>query len=361
MASKKQSPSLAVLQKAYKLMCTAKAMTDIYEKNKDITSKYVHATSRGHEAVQIAMGIQLRPEDWVSPYYRDDALLLGIGMTPYELMLQLMAKKDDPFSVVRSYYSHPSLRRDDMPKILHQSSATGMQAIPTTGVAMGVQYLEKQRLADNSKSPIIVCSMGDGSITEGEVSEAFHMAALKQFPILYLIQDNGWDISASGTEIRSNDIIDYVKGFGGIEIVEIEGDKFIQSYSSIQMVINTMREERRPFVVHAEVPLLNHHTSGVRMEWYRDDLPEHEKKDPLPILKSQLKKNGITLSQIKKIKLQAVNNVEIDYKKSLRASDPLPEELLENVFHPTKITEEKGEREPKNGSPAIMVDCAMLA
>ena len=203
--------------------------------------------------------------------------------------------------------------------------------------------------------------MGDGSITEGEVSEAFHMAALKQFPILYLIQDNGWDISASGTEIRSNDIIDYIKGFGGIEIVEIEGDKFIQSYSSIQMVINTMREERRPFVVHAEVPLLNHHTSGVRMEWYRDDLPEHEKKDPLPILKSQLKKNGITLSQIKKIKLQAVNNVEIDYKKSLRASDPLPEELLENVFHPTKITEEKGEREPKNGSPAIMVDCAMLA
>ena len=97
------------------------------------------------------------------------------------------------------------------------------------------------------------------------------------------------------------------------------------------------------------------------MEWYRDDLPEHEKKDPLPILKSQLKKNGITLSQIKKIKLQAVNNVEIDYKKSLRASDPLPEELLENVFHPTKITEEKGEREPKTGSPTIMVDCAMLA
>ena len=144
MASKKQRPSLAVLQKAYKLMCTAKAMTDIYEKNKDITSKYVHATSRGHEAVQIAMGIQLRPEDWVSPYYRDDALLLGIGMTPYELMLQLMAKKDDPFSGGRSYYSHPSLRRDDMPKILHQSSATGMQAIPTTGVAMGVQYLEKQ-------------------------------------------------------------------------------------------------------------------------------------------------------------------------------------------------------------------------
>ena len=98
-------------------MCTAKSMTDIYEKNKEITSKYVHATSRGHEAVQIAMGIQLKPEDWVSPYYRDDALLLGIGVKPYELMLQLMAKKDDPFSGGRSYYSHPSLRRNDLPNI----------------------------------------------------------------------------------------------------------------------------------------------------------------------------------------------------------------------------------------------------
>ena len=135
-----------VLYKAYELMYTAKAMTDIYEENKDITAKYVHATSRGHEAIQIAVGMQLESHDWVAPYYRDDALLLSIGMTPYELILQLQAKKDDPFSGGRSYYSHPSLRRDDMPKIPHQSSATGMQAIPTTGIAMGIQYLEKEHL-----------------------------------------------------------------------------------------------------------------------------------------------------------------------------------------------------------------------
>ena len=118
-----------------------------------------------------------------------------------------------------------------------------MQAIPTTGVAMGIQYLEKQKLADDSINPVVVCSMGDGSITEGEVSEAFHMAALKQFPILYLIQDNGWDISASGTEIRSNDIIEYVKGYGGIEIAQIDGNDFIQSYNIIHMVINTIRAD----------------------------------------------------------------------------------------------------------------------
>ena len=360
MAAIKTTLSKQVLKTAYEFMCIAKAMTDIYEKNKDITSKYVHATSRGHEAIQIALGMQLEPQDWVSPYYRDDAMLLSMGMTPYELMLQLLAKKDDPFSGGRSYYSHPSLRREDMPQIPHQSSATGMQAIPTTGVAMGIQYLEKQKLMNN-KNAIVVCSMGDGSITEGEVSEALHMAALKQFPILYLIQDNGWDISASETEIRSNEIIEYAKGYGGIEISAIEGNDFIQSYKTIQHLIKIIRKERRPFLVHADVPLLNHHTSGVRMEWYRDDLEEHSKRDPLHILKNQLEKNKIDFSQINKIELQAVKKVKIDFKKALKARDPDPNELFENIFHPTEITEEKGNREPKNGSPTIMVDCAMLA
>lgn len=174
------------LIKAYRLMKTAETMAKIYEENRAVTSKYVHATSRGHEAIQIATGLQLTKDDWVAPYYRDDSLLLAIGMTPYELMLQLMAKKDDPFSGGRTYYSHPSLNRPDMPKIPHQSSATGMQAIPTTGVAMGIAYREKTGIPlDWDRPPVVVCSLGDASVTEGEVSEAFHMAALKQLPIIF--------------------------------------------------------------------------------------------------------------------------------------------------------------------------------
>src|SRR5215213_1756654 len=141
---KNEAIDTTVLLKAWELMCTAKSMTEIYEEHFKFTSKYVHATSRGHEAIQLALGLQLKAQDFVAPYYRDDSILLGIGMRPYELMLQLMAKRDDPFSGGRSYYCHPSLRRDDMPKIIHQSSATGMQAIPTTGIAMGIQYLERQ-------------------------------------------------------------------------------------------------------------------------------------------------------------------------------------------------------------------------
>ena len=159
---------------AFKLMATAKALTELYEENKEVTAKYVHATSRGHEAIQLACGLQLKPQDFVFPYYRDDSILLGIGMTPFQLMLQVLAKRNDPFSGGRTYYSHPSLNDEDKPKIPHQSSATGMQAIPATGVAMGIQHKEKIGLAEdyNGENPVVVCSLGDASCTEGEVSEA---------------------------------------------------------------------------------------------------------------------------------------------------------------------------------------------
>ena len=134
----KEKVSKDILQKGFTLMATAKAMTDLYEANFKKVSKYVHATSRGHEAIQLALGLQLLPQDFVFPYYRDDAMLLGLGMRPYDLMLQLLAKKDDPFSGGRAYYCHPSLREADKPKIPHNSSATGMQAIPSTGVALGL-------------------------------------------------------------------------------------------------------------------------------------------------------------------------------------------------------------------------------
>jgi 2-oxoisovalerate dehydrogenase E1 component len=257
-----------ILEKGFSKLCTAKAMTELYEANFKQVSKYVHATSRGHEAVQIALGMQLLPQDYAFPYYRDDAMLLSFGLEPYDLMLQLLAKKDDPFSAGRSYYSHPSLKDDDKPKIPHQSSATGMQAIPATGVAMGMQYKELQDLNDTSiENPITVCSLGDASVTEGEIAEAFQMAVLKQMPILYLVQDNGWDISANEAETRAQNAAEYAAGFHGLEAISIDGANFTESYEALEKVIETIRTERRPFLVHAKVPLLNHHTSGVRMEW----------------------------------------------------------------------------------------------
>ena len=130
------------LEKAFRLMVTAKIMAETYEENFRLVSKYVHAVSRGHEAVQVALGMQLLPQDIMGPYYRDDAMMLAIGSTPYDLMLQLMAKRDDPFSGGRQYYNHISLKDADKPTIPHLSAATGMQAIPMTGAALGIAYKE---------------------------------------------------------------------------------------------------------------------------------------------------------------------------------------------------------------------------
>jgi 2-oxoisovalerate dehydrogenase E1 component len=356
-------PSEEVLLKAWGLMCTAKAMAELYEKNSSVTAKYVHATSRGHEAIQLAASMQLFPQDYVFPYYRDDSMLLGIGLTPYDCMLQLLAKRDDPFSGGRTYYSHPSLKDDDKPKIPHQSSATGMQAIPATGTAMGMQYKELKGWHSEygNNLPVTVCSLGDASITEGEVAEAFQMAVLKKLPILYLIQDNEWDISAHAEEIRAMDATWYARGFKGLEVRTIDGSDFLESYAVLKEVLDTMRKERRPFLIHAKVPLLNHHTSGVRKEWYRHDLEAQQQRDPIVLYRKNLLELGLAESVLTEIETEATQWVEKEYQRALQAEDPRPEDLMTHIFEPTPITEEKGEREPHGKQPTVMVDSALFA
>ena len=289
-------------------------------------------------------------------------------LEPYELMLQVLAKRDDPFSGGRTYYSHPSLKDPDKPKIPHQSSATGMQAIPATGVAMGMQYLEKQGLSNplveersTTEAPITVCSLGDASVTEGEIAEAFQMAALKQMPILYLVQDNGWDISANEEETRAQNAAEYAAGFHGLEALTIDGTDFEESYQTLQGVIEKIRKERRPFLVHAKVPLLNHHTSGVRMEWYRDDLDEARSRDPYPKLQALLQQHGFSQQELDSIEKSAISKVKSQYQMALEAADPEPEDLFTHDFAPTPITEEIGERAPEEAEKVVMVDCALYA
>ena len=369
-----------ILLKAYRSMMTAKAMADIYEENRPIC-KYVHSTSKGHEAIQLALGFQLESCDWVSPYYRDESLMLGMGWRPYEMMLQLLAKGEDPFTGGREYYNHPNSRRENYPKIIHQSSATGMQAIPTTGIAQGIQYLEKmsdisyqmsenteneksfKSKISNQKSPVVVCCFGDGSITEGEVSEAFSFAALKQLPIVYLVEDNDWGISVSSDEARTNNAYEYIAGFKGIERMQVDGSDFEKSYSCIENAIHYVRENRKPILIHAKVPLLGHHTSGVRKEWYRneDDLAKHEKDNPITKLYQVLIKKGISAEDLKTIEEEERSFIEREFQEAVNASEPNPLTVSDYVFVDTPITEEQGVRSPEGGEKVMMVDAALHA
>lgn len=349
-----------VIETAWFRMNLAAEMAAIYEANHHITSKYVHATSRGHEAIQLALGLQLQPRDFAFPYYRDDAMLLGMGLTPYELMLQLFAKKDDPFSGGRTYYSHPSLNRPDKPKIPHQSSATGMQAIPAAGTALGIRYHEKNNTGLHNGA-LVACSLGDASITEGEVAEAFQMAVLKSLPILFLVQDNEWNISAHAPEFRAMDATHYAKGFKGLEVRTIDGTNFEESYLTISEVLETIRRERRPFLIHAKVPLLNHHTSGVRKEWYRHDLDEQARRDPLPAFRNWLLQNGYSELWCNDLRDKARSDVQQAFEQAKNAPDPDPESLADHIFLPTPVTKETGNRSPQGKQPTVMVDCALFA
>lgn len=351
-----------LLLKAYRLMMTAKAMADIYDANRQIC-KYVHSTSRGHEAIQLATGFLLKPCDFVSPYYRDESLMLGMGYRPYELMLQLLAKGCDVFTGGRAYYNHPNIKREGFPGIIHQSSATGMQVIPTTGVAQGIQYREKQKLSVYPIPPVTICSLGDGSMTEGEVSEALQFAVLHELPIIYLVQDNEWGISVSSDEARTMDAYEYAAGFKGLERVRVNGSDFVDSYNTMEYTIDWVRKNRKPILVHAKVPLLGHHTSGVRKEWYRtsEDLAKHSVDDPGPKLKKLLLQKGVKEADLDKIEEEEKAYIQKEFDAAVAAPEPDPATVADHVYVATPVTDEIGDRCPQGREKVVMVDAALHA
>jgi 2-oxoisovalerate dehydrogenase E1 component len=386
-----------ILLKAFRLMSQVKVMAETYEANRQVC-KYVHSTSRGHEAIQLATAFQLRPRDFISPYYRDESILLGLGFTPFEQMLQLLAKGNDIFTGGREYYSHPNYRGDDKPTMIHQSSATGMQAIPTTGIAQGIQYkaslpsaggfsdpvIGKVALFDGEtelseseiptsggegaspaegREAIVICSLGDASITEGEVSEAFQFAVLKQLPIIYLVQDNNWGISVTAEEARAMNAFEFASGFKGMNRVQVDGSDFEASYTVMKDVCEFVRRERKPYLVHAQVPLLGHHTSGVRKDFYRsdEDWAKHLQQDPNPKLKKILLERGVSEDEITQIEIEAAKLVATDFAKAVAAPEPDTSTIQDHVFAPTPVTEEKGERSPAGAEKIIMVDAALFA
>jgi 2-oxoisovalerate dehydrogenase E1 component len=290
-----------------------------------------------------------------------------MGWTPYDLMLQLLTKKDDPFSGGRSYYSHPASNAPDKPKIIHQSSATGMQVIPTTGIAQGIQYLETLQSpllqqGSNGELPVVVCSLGDASMTEGEVSEALQFAVLKGLPIIYLVQDNEWGISVTAKEGRTMDAFEYAEGFKGLHKIRVDGTDFFQSYDTMRKVVAHVRANRKPWLVHAKTVLLNHHTSGVRKEFYRsdDDLQAHATRDPYELFKKSIQ-DQFNNDELAEVEAAITKEIKQQFEAAVAAPEPDPATVSHHVFAPTPITTETGNRTPAGGEKVLMVDAALYA
>jgi 2-oxoisovalerate dehydrogenase E1 component len=268
-----------------------------------------------------------------------------------------------------------------------------MQAIPATGMAQAIQYLEGAALVSgssflvsgsqasnnekpetrNQKSetnaaqaetqpPLVLCSIGDGAMTEGEVAEALQMAILHRLPIVYLVQDNDWGISATGREMRAMDAYEFAAGFPGLLRLRVDGADFLSSYKGLEEAFAHVRQRGGPALVHAKCPLLGHHTSGVRREWYRgDNLLEHQTNDPLPRLHRRLLHAGATEADLSALAAQARATVRQDWAEALAAPDPDPATFADHEFAPPAVLAEAGERAPAGADKVLMVDAALHA
>ena len=209
----------------------------------------------------------------------------------------------------------------------------------------------------------MVCCFGDGSVTEDEVSEAFQFAALKQLPIIYLVEDNDWGISVSSDEARTMNAYEFIAGFKGIERLQVDGSDFEKSYECIENAIHYVRVNRKPILVHAKVPLLGHHTSGVRKEWYRseEDMQKHLKNDPAVKLQHHLLELGCSEEELNQITYEEKEYIEREFQQAVNAPEPNPATVSDFVFIDTSVQEEKGNRMPEGGEKVVMVDAALHA
>ncbi len=228
---------------AFRLMYTSRAIDDREILLKRQNKIYFQISGAGHEAIQVAAGLTLRPgHDWFYPYYRDRALALTLGVTPYEMMLQSVGAASDKASGGRQMPSHWS---DPAKHIVTVSSPTGMHYGQAVGCAEANRYLGREGV-------VTLVSSGEGATSEGEFWEAMNAACLSHAPVLFLVEDNGFAISVPvERQTAGGSISEVLSGFPGLLRVEVEGTDFLASYYAMKQAAQYCREGNGPALVHA--------------------------------------------------------------------------------------------------------------
>src|SRR6201997_3338228 len=249
----------------YRTMFLSRRLDDREIQLKRQNKIFFQISSAGHEAVCAAIGLVLRPGvDWLFPYYRDRALCLMLGVTPYEMLLAGVGAKDDPSSGGRQMPSHWGQPRLN---IVSKSSCTGTQFLQAVGAGGATQYYQgrAKALAQAKKAPlgeyvrhesdeIVYVSGGDGATSEGEFWESLNVACAKKLPLLYLIEDNGYAISVPvEVQTAGGSISKLVRGFPGLHVVEFDGTEPLESYAAAKEAAEYVRQRRGPALVHAHV------------------------------------------------------------------------------------------------------------
>ncbi|MGH9582581.1 MAG: alpha-ketoacid dehydrogenase subunit alpha/beta, partial [Bryobacteraceae bacterium] len=343
-----------MLIRVFRLMCLSRCLDDREILLKRQNRIFFQVSAAGHEAVQIAAGLLVRPGyDWVFHYYRDRALALTLGITPEEMLLQAVGAARDPSSGGRqmpSHWSSPALH------IFTGSSPTGTQFVQALGCAQG------KILAGEKSDEVTLVTSGEGATSEGEFWETMNAACLDRLPLVVLIEDNGYAISVPVEyQTAGGNIARLLAGFPGLFRIEIDGTDFIECYQGLRQAFDYARAGRGPAIIHASVIRPYSHSLSDDERLYKAPAEREREaaRDPLKTFPEFLVREGILdRAAVNRISREIDTEVAAITDRVLHESPPAPGSALRYLYS-EKIDPRSREFETEphfHGEPRTMVD-----
>jgi 2-oxoisovalerate dehydrogenase E1 component len=348
-ASKFQGLDRHSLIRLYRTMFLSRKLDDREIQLKRQNKIYFQISGAGHEGVLAAVGLLLKPGyDWFHPYYRDRALMLALGITPYEMLLQAVGAKDDPASGGRQMPSHWGNQKLN---VISRSSPTGTQFLQAVGTAEATLYCEQfpKAFEQARKAPlgsavnfhrdeITYVSAGDGTTSEGEFFESLNTAGNKRLPLLYLIEDNGYAISVPvEVQTAGGSISRLVANYPGLLVEECDGTDPLESYASLSRAVAYCRARKGPALVHAHVTRPYSHSLSDDEKLYKtgEERETEAHRDPIPKFGLLLVREGVLESQeLEALEAEVEREVAEAADRALHAEIPAPDSVYRFVYSP---------------------------
>jgi 2-oxoisovalerate dehydrogenase E1 component len=372
-AAKYQGLGRDTLIRLYRTMYLSRRLDDREIQLKRQNKIFFQISGAGHEAVLAAAGLLLKPaHDWFYPYYRDRALCLMLGVTPYEMLLQAVGAKDDPASGGRQMPSHWGHQKWN---IVSQSSPTGTQLLQAVGAAEASLYysdfpraLEQAQQAPLGEAvrhhpdEVVYVSAGDGTTSQGEFFEALNTACTKKLPVFFLVEDNKYAISVPiEVQTAGGSISKLVANYPGLHLEECDGTELLESYAACKRAVEYCRARKGPALVHAHVIRPYSHSLSDDEKLYKPDSEREEeaRRDPLPKFSLFLVRERILdEKQLEALEAEVDREVREAADRALEAELP-PEDSCRLWVHSPDVdpTSEKFAAEAKPaGNPLTMVE-----
>jgi 2-oxoisovalerate dehydrogenase E1 component len=371
--AKYQGLDRETLIRVYRTMFLSRRLDDREIQLKRQNRLFFQISGAGHEAVLAAAGLVLKPAyDWFFPHYRDRALMLMLGVTPYDMLLQGVGAKADPASGGRQMPSHWGHR--DL-NVVTRSSPTGTQFLQAIGAAECSAYFEKFPKAFDQarKAPagasvafhrdeVIYVSAGDGTTSEGEFYESLNTASNKRLPVLYLIEDNGYAISVP-VEVQTpgGSISKLVRNYPNLYVEECDGTEPLESYAALRRAAEHCRARKGPALIHAHVIRPYSHSLSDDEKLYKCEAERsaEAQRDPLPKFALFLVREGVLEeSEIESLEAEVDREIVAATDRALAAELPAPDSIYKWVYSPDVDPSSRDfEAAPKKeGHPKTMVE-----